>query len=162
MLLKLIFTFNMAKSKYFRYSYGFDLSKENNNEAPKNARDFILWFVGYQLSTYYSKSGKLHCNMWRKRSLDDTYALVNKRWPMSEIEFLDLVHSVSQGNHGNLRRNHGMKYIYFSFCPNINKIVMMGTAFPPKKVAISWAIYPSFNDEKIFSPLLREYAINNL
>jgi hypothetical protein len=152
----------MKKSKYFKHSSDFDLSKEDNRKVPKNPRDFILWFVGYSLPTFYTKSGRLHCEMFAYRSLDDTYHLVNKRWPMSELEFLDLVISVSQGNHGNIPMEYGIKHITFTFCTDIDKIVMQGSVFRQAKVAKGWTEYESFNNKKIIRPLLREYALNNL
>lgn len=152
----------MRKSKYFKHSSDFDLSKEDNRKVPKNPRDFILWFVCYRLPTFYTKSGRPHCEIFAFRSLDDTYHLVNKRWPMSETKFLDLVISISQGNHGNIPMEYNMKYISFTFCPEINKIVMHNCQFRQAKVAKNWTEYESFNNKKIIRPLLREYALKNL
>lgn len=144
----------------------FDLSEEDNQKAPKNPKNFIMWVADERPSTYFRRGG-LHCRSGALRSLDDTYYLINKIWPMSELEFLDLIKAVFYGNHSYQAPWARSKKILLglSYCYVINRVVI--NSFHPDfanvKKAFVWGnYYKGFSNSYNIKPALRKYLLKNV
>lgn len=144
----------------------FDLSEEDNQKAPKNPKDFIMWIADERPSTYFRRGG-FHCHAGAWRSLDDTYYLINKRWPMSELEFLDLIKAVFYGNHSYQSPWARSKKILLglSYCYVINRVVMkvQHPDFTVVTKAVVWGnYYKGFSNSYNIKPALRKYLLKNV